>query len=171
MWICEWSQPGQCDMNVTVWGNRDSALVAACADMMADIIDNWDRSDSETNLMALAISDECASCNWDLALAMYNDWESDGDPEFAEHYRVYERPTNTTLPPVRLLRDLASKPIASTSNVVNATPVPFKAIKPGATCRGPCKQVSTDAYADRSDGTFCCYQCKYMSQAFGRPIP
>ncbi len=168
MWIMEWSQPGQCEVKVTVWGNREYALVAACADMMVDIIDNWDRTDSETNLMALAISDECSLSNWDLALAMYNDWESEGDAEFSEHYRVYERPTSTALPPVRLLRN---PPVQNIAPAPVTQPSPFKAMAPGATCRGPCKQVSTDAYADRSDGTFCCYQCKLMSQAFGKPAP
>lgn len=50
------------------------------------------------------------------------------------------------------------------------TPVssgPYIASTPGATCRGPCKNHSTDAYADSRDGTYECYSCKLMKGVFG----
>lgn len=56
--------------------------------------------------------------------------------------------------------------VPATLSVV-ASNTPFVATSPGATCRGPCGNPSLDAYADRQDGTFLCFQCKLMKQAFG----
>lgn len=167
VWIVEWTQPGQSSVKVTAFDSEDYALVATCASLMHRVSTDWDLGDIDCKTRAYAISDACATLNWQEAIRLFNDWEGDGDFEYMHHYRVYSRVPQTQVPVVHLLRPL---PI----NAAPATPVattPWKATKPGATCRGPCKQVSTDAYADQPDGTFCCYQCKFMSQVFGKKAP
>jgi hypothetical protein len=167
VWIVEWTQPGQSSVKVTAFDTEEYALVATCASLMQRVRSDWDLTNSDYQARAYLISDACASLNWKEAIRLFNEWEGDGDYEYMHQYRVYSRTPVTQLPVVHLLRSLPATAIPAQPIVA----VPWKASKPGATCRGPCKQVSTDAYADQPDGTFCCYQCKYMSQVFGKKVP
>jgi len=164
VWIMEWTHHAQSAVKVTVFSYEVDALVFTCANLMKHVRNNWDLGDIDCKERAYAVSDACSVSDWKNAISLFNDWEIYGDPEFMRQYRVYERLPCEVFPVVLLLREL-------TSSTTPVTPAVWKATHPGATCRGPCKQVSVDAYADRSNGTYCCYQCKYMSQAFGGSIP
>ena len=182
VWVCEWTKPGDCDANSTIWSTKDEALAYACSRLLDDIYGFWDVTNTYTKDRAGLISDECAAFNFTAAIHLYNDHEFNQNSKYAQAYRVYERVIGTIkdVPTLRLL-NIPAAPIKiqvpnfnitgkAWGSPIPAAPTPFKATKPGATCRGPCQQVSTDAYADRPDGTFCCYQCKLMSQAFGKPV-
>lgn len=56
------------------------------------------------------------------------------------------------------------------TNSENISDIEYKAIDPGATCRGPCGQYNEYAYANKKDGTFVCKSCQMMSQVFGGTI-
>lgn len=162
VWIVEWTQPGQHASNVTLWPSEQEALASACSDIMADIKENWDLGDGETNDMAVRISDECAAMNFREAISLYNDWESEGyNFEWMQQYSVYEREIHTTVPPIQLL-----KPLGTTTIPAPPSSPPFVPTSEGATCRGPCKSYNEYASADSPDGTYCCYQCKMMGQVF-----
>jgi len=167
VWIVEWTQSGQSAVKVTVFTHEGDAFAATGASIMHRVSNDWDLGDVDCKTRAYAVSDACAASNWKEAVRLFNDWEVDGDYETMHQYRVYERKPCEVFPVVHLLRELPT----TATPVPPTTPTVWKATHPGATCRGPCKQVSTDAYADQSNGTYCCYQCKFMSQAFGRPIP
>lgn len=166
VWIVEWTQPGQNKLHITAWTSQDEARAAACADIMADITTDWDLTDPDQSAAANTISDECAAMNWQAAIDAYNEWEGDGDFELAQFFRVYERPVQNKVPSIHLLKPL-------NTNNVSTIPAPpsvqaFKATVEGSTCRGPCKTYNEYAYADRSDSTHVCFQCKYMSEVFGK---
>ncbi len=166
-WIVEWTHAAYNSVNIRLWSDEEYALVAACSLIMIRVKDDWDRSDKDWQECGLKISDACAAGNWREAIRLFNDWEGDGDFDNMRHVRVYERKNEMNLPAVPLLR--GSHPTINPPAPVQ--PKPFKAMYPGAVCRGPCKTVSTDAYADQPDGTYCCYQCKMFSQVFGKKVP
>jgi len=169
IWVVEWSQPGQSDSNITLWNSQDEALAAACADIMDDIHHNWDLTDTDIADIAQSISDECKAMRFNDAIILYNDYMSDTDYECQQFYRVFDRSIQTQMPNIHLLG--ARKGATTIPAPPPTQPTAFKATKAGATCRGPCQTYNEYAYADRADGTHCCYQCKYMSQVFGAKAP
>jgi len=158
IWVCQRSQPS---FSITLWKSRDEAQAAACAAIMDDVNHKWDLSNPDEVRKAESISDACMAMRFDDAIFLYNDWMR------AKVYSIYERSIQTTPPNIHLL---GVKNVAMVQPPIPTPAQPFRATKPGATCRGPCGNFNDYAYADQPDDTYCCYQCRYMSQVFGGNI-
>lgn len=168
MWVCSWEQHGQFDSNISIWNTEADALVAAGSKVMNDVA-WWDLSKPDVSQRAYEISDKCALMAWREAIDLYNEWECRKDTSVSCYISVYEKRVKSSTPSVALLRPPPASP-QSVMPPVRPTSAPFKATKEGATCRGPCNQFNEYAYADQPDGTYCCRQCKWMSQVFGGKV-
>ena len=174
VWIVEWSQPGQNEVNVTVWDSEQNALMAVCGEILDLIGSDWDLSDSEAKNQAIQINDLVANGNYRAALREYTDWTANGcDYEYQQFWAVYDRaPLSNPKKPCLLSfsDDVEEEDEDEEDEEEIEEEESYQASSPGATCRGPCKSYSEHAYANKRDGTHVCYQCKMMSQVFGKEI-
>lgn len=178
VWIIHWHCPHTGESDISVWASQQDALRQACNEVLVDVIGSaWDLSDPATLIAAKHINELVSKGSYEAALDEYH-YEQDNACSFSgdeQYWDILERDENTHPKPPTLLtfangqdddedeedeRDITIREVAI-----------FVATIPGATCRGPCKNHSPDAYADKADGTFVCYQCKLMSQAFGGKAP
>lgn len=190
-WLVEWTQPGQSEYRVSVWASEADAYKGACSDMLAHINDDWDLADSDTEDQARNINDLVAVGSYGPALSEYSDCESERDYEYSQFWNVVERDEQTHPRAPMLLTfqshcsncgddcddgcslcdDCAEESMEDEDEDDEEDDEDYVASVPGAKCRGPnCGNHSPDAYADRRDGTYVCYQCKLMSQVFGGTI-
>jgi hypothetical protein len=174
VWIVEWHQPGQNEVNVTCWASEADALRIACHEMLESLPDNWDLDDSEGKANARTVNDLVANGDYRAALNEYSDFESESNNyEYSQYWNVYERQegTHAKMPTLLLLDNPDPNEDEDDDDDEDEDEENYQASCPGATCRGPnCGYVSPDAYADKRDGTFVCYQCRMMSQVFGSTI-
>jgi len=173
VWIVELDRPGQCEVDIFVWDTERNALYAAAADIL-DCVRDWDLSDYDAHERATDINNAVACGDYRNAIQLYNDWESEQNQEYSQYFSVYERDIQTSriTPTLMLIPDLDSEEEEDEEDDdCEEENEPFEAAHPGATCRGPCNNYNPDAYADKYDGTYCCYQCRMLSQVFGGKIP
>lgn len=152
--------------NATVWDSERAARQQAVSEILDDVRD-WDMDDPDIEKYAKDINDYASSGDLEGAMDAYNEYngESYGGGLF---YSVSERVLLSladAAPVTPLLFDDESE--EEEEDDEDGDDAPFVATTPGATCRGPCGNYNPDAYADRSDGTHLCYQCKTFSSIFG----
>jgi hypothetical protein len=172
VWIVDWSQPEQFDHKITAWATEADALMQAAHDIMEEV-SNWDLSDPDAEAVARKINDFVSVGDYRQALIAFNDDQSDQGTDTAMYFHVYERPEliGAQRPNTIIFMDKDEDDEEEDEEEEEAPETPYTATVPGATCRGPCGQRNDYAYADKRDGTYCCYQCKMMAQVFGGSIP
>jgi hypothetical protein len=170
-YIVECSCPDEYEYTVTLFVSEKDALSQACFDMMNVLTDHLNLSEEQDYEAAEEINGLIDSGDYRGALRVWNDAQT------TIYWHVYEKPCiiGAQKPNSILLGPFQSDEDEEDEKEVEAvpptSPSAFMATTPGATCRGPCGNHNPDAYADRSDGTHVCYQCKYMSQVFGSKDP
>lgn len=175
VWIVEWTEPNQGEVSVSVWDSEKEARKSACHDILVEIGDAWDLDDEDIKQTAMDINGAVGSRDYKRAMQLFYDFQCDNsDYEYVQFWQVYERPLKTRADEPALL--MFSDPDEEEEEdeeeeLEDEEEEVYQATSPGATCRGPCGNFSPDAYADQRDGTFCCYQCKMMSQVFGSKAP
>jgi len=152
--------------------NEDDALREACSDLLNHISSYWDLSDSSDLNMAESIQDDVRVGRYRSALSAFNDHEGDrcGGPTYfsVTDASIRTNGNSPTYIDFSEYHDLDDEGDENEEEEDEEDDSPYQASSPGATCRGPCGNPSTDAYADQRDGTFLCYQCKLMGGVFGR---
>jgi hypothetical protein len=175
VWIVEWTMPNQGDSNVTVYNSEKDALKCACADIIQEIGDSWDLEDEDFLNVAKEVNGYIGVRDYKSALIAFNEFQSDNsDYEGIQFWNVSERHivTNIREPALMVFADPDEEEEEDEDEEDEEyEDEAYMATDPGATCRGPCGNFSPDAYADKQDGTFHCFQCKLMSQAFGGKSP
>ncbi len=170
-WIVEWQQPDEYEYMVTLFARESDAYMQAAHDMMEDVM-SWDLSDPDIEAVAHRINDYVLAGDYKSALREYNDDQGEAGGEGAQYWYVYERKENVgARTPGTIIFQDSDEDEEEDEEEEEAPETPYTASAPGATCRGPCGQKSEYAYADRKDGTYCCYSCKMMSQVFGGKVP
>lgn len=181
MFVLTWSYPYDGEHNVTVWQSHDEAWKAAAGDMQEEISNSWDMSDVDQATEATHINDLVANGRYKEAVQYFNDCSVNCDNECAMYWHVEDKAINQKAnDPSVFLSDFftalnTDDDEDEDDDIIDAeyeeVEEPYQASTPGATCRGPsCGYHSPDAYADKRDGTFVCYQCKMMSKVFGTTI-
>lgn len=172
VWVVEWQQP-EYGYKVTVFATEADATSSACYDMMEEVRD-WDLSDSDLEEVAKRINDYVLVGDYKQALREFNNNQGNSGSENAMYFFVYERQpiVGGKNPRTIIFQDTEEDEgeDEEEDEEEDAPETPYTASIPGATCRGPCGHFSEYAYADRRDGTYCCYSCKMMSQVFGGNI-
>ena len=171
VWVIEWSQPCQQEFSSTVWDSKENALQSICAEILINITNDWDLSDSNSLFNAKEINMLIATNQYYRAMNCYNDFESDSESEYRNQYSISKQNINDLAKTPCLLsfsdedEDSADE---DEGNVDDADfeEVPYLSTIPGANCRGPCGIHSEYAYADHKDGTHVCYQCKMKALKF-----
>jgi hypothetical protein len=177
VWILTWENPTDGETAVTVWDTDNAARKQACSEIQDDILNGWDMTDYEAASQAKLINDAIARCNYSRAMEYYNEWQSDRD--YGTFYYVCEKslltPQDARDPDVfdedffeALVSEDDDEDEEDEEEDEEVDDSPYQASVPGATCRGPCKSYNNMAYADKRDGTYCCYQCKTFSHIFGK---
>jgi len=153
VWVLEWLDTDNIQTNCTIWATEQDALQQACDELIEHHVDNWDPDDPDQAVAADQIQEFIRKGQYRQAVQRFNDYQDDYNSDYAHYYYVHEKEVlshnqnnSPTLPP--------------------PAPVAFKASSPGATCR-KCSNPNPYAYADRSDGTYCCRQCSTFSTIFG----
>lgn len=150
VWVLEWSHPYDSENNITVWANENDARRQALDEIEDLITNDWDMEDNDAAACADDISDMVARGQLAEAMRRFNDYQDEYNSDYAQYWHVYSR-------------DLLT---GDGSKSTMTTPSTYKATTHGATCRGPCKSFNDYAYADRSDGTYVCHQCKTFGHIF-----
>lgn len=176
VWIITWEKPSEGEHSVTVWTSERSALMQVCTEIQNTIECDWDMEDYDCASRAKRINDAIACGDYRDAMSLYNDWEADSD--YGCFYGVCEKASLTQ-------QDAGTPTIFDESFFTALCPdddgsdedeeedeeevdeSPYQATVAGATCRGPCGSYNDMAYADKRDGTYCCYQCKTFAHIFG----
>ena len=147
----------------SLWDDGDAALRQAVSEILADVNDSWDLDDSEVLALAKEMNDY--AMNGDLPKVMEL-WNEDQNGRGGRYWSVQEKDicTAADASPIVFLSftDEDEEDDEEVEEEEEGDSAPYLATTQGATCRGPCKNVSQDAYADRRDGTYCCWQCKLM---------
>lgn len=166
IYIEEIDQVSDGEIVKTIFDREDIALAEAGSDILNLMRDNWDLSDDDLREHACEIQDFIRASSYRDAIAEYN---------YHEERRTRDYPVFVAV------RSEVVKQYAMQHSFIDFSEyeeeeeeeedeptsfAPFVATSPGATCRGPCGNPSNDAYADRSDGTFVCYQCKLFGGVF-----
>ena len=172
VWTLEYQDPNDVSNNTnTVWDSERAAQKQVCHYIMNEG-SNWDIEDPDMEAVARRINDAVACGDYKQALSEYN------DNSYGDHYYVNETDlqsmSDADEPDLITFSDPDEDEDSEEEDesdddegLMPYEPANYRATSPGATCRGPCKQVSPDAYADQVDGTYVCYSCKYMKQVFG----
>jgi hypothetical protein len=180
VWILECKIPGEGDTYVTVWESPDAAYKQACAEIQQIIKDEWKLPSTAVSKTeaAEAINQLVADAHYLKAVEYWNNCDLNSDTEGAVFYYSNRRRVKEYLaadePHVFSADTFGNTVIAMASpdkkdcgDCANCDcDKPYQATVPGATCR-KCDKVSPDAYADKADGTFKCWQCKMLGDVFG----
>lgn len=172
MWAVDWSNEDS-DNSVTIFDTEENALKSAVSDIVDDV-QGWDLDDPDSSEreLALEINAAIAAGNYRQVLRKYNDYQSNrGYGEQYFHVSEYGINTFSRDPEeidIPIIEDDDEDEDDDDDSGVDPNQ-PFVATSVGATCRGPCHNYFPDAYADKSDGTFECHQCKTFKNVFGSP--
>lgn len=170
VWVVEWHKPVDNDINTTVWDIEAHALISACADILDSINNDWSLDDDEVRERAEAINDQIHSAystgvnaKYMEAIHLYNEWQSDVDYDYQGFFSVYKRQVQNT--PASLNYTVFPDPDQDDEDEEEECDEEeeeesFLATVVGTTCRGSCSNYNPDAYADKPDGTYCCYSCR-----------
>jgi hypothetical protein len=147
------------------------ALAEAQKDILSLIVDNWDLVDSESDRdEAKEIQNHFRQGNYYDGIRAYNDYEGNRSSNYPVFVAVREQTVNAYVTNNNNWIDFSEyepeEEDEEETEFEEADDSPYQASSPGATCRGPCGNPSNDAYADKRDGTFLCYQCKLFSGVF-----
>jgi hypothetical protein len=92
VWIVEWTQPGQNEVNITVWNTEQNARQQACADILHTLREwNIENGTDEKDL-AESINTYVLAGDYKSAMADYNEFQSNSnDYENVDYFHVYPR--------------------------------------------------------------------------------
>lgn len=157
-----------------IFDSEQEALTEASSDLLNKIRDNWDIGGDDMLFdAAKEIQDLIRNNKLRSALEKYNDTESDRSDCCPHYIYVNSDIVRSTGTPPSFIdwsdyrQDDEDEDYEEDEEEEDDSP--YVASTPGAVCRGPCKNPSPDAYADRRDGTYVCYQCKLFGGVFGNP--
>lgn len=172
VWIVEWRYPAENDSSVTVWPSETDAHKAACRDILNEIRDYWDLQAPMQRDTAKLINDLIKKGHFRRAISEWNDCDLNCNSGDDQYWYVYEVDARAFVGDIGLLDEslFANDDEEEDSSDSDDEEEEYLATEPGAICRGPCKQHSVYAYANRRDGTYVCCSCRLMSQVFGNPI-
>lgn len=161
IWVLQWSSPD--DANVSLWQSEQDALIQAASEIQQGILADWDMNDPDVHAVAKSIFDNINSGNFRQAIHDWNDAQSELGYDFPSWYSVIKRNILSGPQAVQTIFLGSNTPIVTgidfgTENPDTLPAPPMQTA--GATCRGPCGTYNEYAYADRMDGSFCCYSCK-----------
>ncbi|CAB4196708.1 hypothetical protein UFOVP1290_228 [uncultured Caudovirales phage] len=174
VYVLEYSYPYDCANNVTIWDSKDAAYKQAAHDIQYTIRDSWDMTDATECKDAKEINDMIKCGDYEGAVYYFNRCDSNEGDRY-ESWSVSDQTvrSNATTPSVfsddyfesdedddDCDSDECDCEDKSKSEEV------YQATESGATCRGPCGGYNEYTYADKRDGTFICYACKMMAEAF-----
>jgi hypothetical protein len=172
------SQAQSGNYEVSLWSTMDEAYQEACSGIQ-EAISWWDVGSAPEDIKdeARKINDFVKTGKYQEAVDYWNDMADNVDSNNPIFYNVEERLVQSKpLPPTIfpdsyfLGEDEEEKDEIVATTIASIEP-PYQASQPGATCRGAsCSYYSPDAYADKRDGTFVCYQCKLLAKAFGGKV-
>ena len=166
IYIEEVDDVGNCDKTTTLFDNENAALLEAASDAL-NTIGNWDLCDPDVLVIAKNIQNLINKDKIFQALVEYNEHESFSDDPF--YVNVYSKTLKSAAITLHKIDFSEYEPEEDAPDEEpKEDDSPYLAASPGATCRGHCGYQSVDAYADRRDGTFVCYQCKLMKDVFGK---
>jgi len=157
VWILQWEYPYDIDSNITVWTTEKAAYEQALKEINQKIDNDWDMDEPDMFNHAEEIEILEGQGKLKEAIDKWNDYQMNFNDEHAEYYNVLQKP-------------VLNGP-GSTVTAQTLPPVAYQASSPGATCRGTHKEFNPYAYADRSDGTYLCTQCKTFGHIFGTNNP
>ena len=162
------------EKTVYVFETEEEALKETCNDILNSMSRSWDFTSPDDRIKAQEIQDHIKLGNYDIAICDYNDYCGACYSE-SVYYSVREKDFISVLKnysfsyidfsPWEVQEDKEES--SDIKDQVLDFSKPFTAQHPGAICRGPCRNYSPDAYADRCDNTYECYQCRMMKQVFG----
>jgi hypothetical protein len=152
--------------NISLWSYKIDAEMSACREMLDNIQINWDLTNQVNLDQASIINDFIKVQDYSGAIHYWNALQARLTNTSIAMYSVYES--------IILQNPFGPIPLTLGNELPDTSPgviiTPQIKSTPGATCRGPCKNYSPDAYANKPDGTYVCYSCKLMSNAFGGTI-
>lgn len=161
------------EKNIFVFDTENAALEEAGSDILNLMSESWDLYDDSDNQAARDIQDDIKAGNYREAISAYNDYESNRNSNYSSYISVYEKLTISGLTARNYINFSDYEPEEDEDEDEDedesVDSSPFVASVQGATCRGSCGNPSTDAYADKRDGTYVCYQCKLFNGVFGKP--
>lgn len=150
VWVLRWECPNDNEVNVTIWANEQAALNQALDEIEDHITNNWDMDDEDQSRYADEIGDLRKRGQLREAMLRWNDYQDNFDSDYGSWWGCRKQPV-----------------LPDDEVVTSAPTIAFKATSSGATCRGPCGQSNSYAYADRQDGTYVCRQCSTFQHIFG----
>lgn len=155
------------EKTVTIFDREDVALAEAGADILTIMRDKWDFTDDSERELAESIQLDIQVSNYRAAIDAFNNAE--GNTNCPMYVNVYDKIVSQSASRLKWIDFSEYLPEEEEEEEEEEEDdSPYQASFPGATCRGPCGNPSTDAYADKRDGTFMCYQCKLFSGVFKR---
>lgn len=172
VWVVEWKYPAENDGRITIWNDDDEANKAACTDILNTISNDWDLQDPPQRATAKFINDLIKKGHFHRAINEWNNCDQNANSYDTQYWYVYEVDILSFPGDVALLDEslFANNDEEEESEASETEEEEYLATEPGAICRGPCKQHSEYAYANRRDGTYVCCSCRLMSSVFGNPI-
>ena len=163
LYLLKFEDMEQGETYTSIWDSPEYAHQQAVSEILDDIRDGWDLDDPEVAALAKDISDHAMNCNFPKVLDLWND-EQHSQCGPGRFWSVEEREVclpgdAAPISPI-LFADEDNEEEKQAEEEDDSTP--YLATTQGATCRGPCGNYSPDAYANKRDGTYCCWQCKLM---------
>jgi hypothetical protein len=140
---------------------------------MSIIENEWDMSDVDQATDAQALNNFVLLNQLDKVLEFWNTCNINCDSEHVQFYYVNEHQISTVgCVPTAWAPDFFvalcdEEEVEEVEEEEDEDDSPFQATTPGATCRGSHAEYNPDAYADKRDGTYLCYQCKMFKHVFG----
>jgi CTP synthase (UTP-ammonia lyase) len=153
-----------------LFDSEGAALSEACKNILNLITENWNLCEESDRDEAKSIQESVRKTNYNAAIAAYNDYECNRNSNYPVYVSVRSQTVNAYVTNNTSWIDFSEyepeEEDEEETEFEEADDSPYQASSPGATCRGPCGNPSNDAYADKRDGTFLCYQCKLFSGVF-----
>lgn len=172
MWLLVFEDTENGDNGQSIWDSQEAARQQAVSELLDDIRDRWDLSDPDVEKTARNINDLASVGDYQAAIDSFNNENACGGGHFwsiirREVHTLHDAAPVTLIPFIDDDDEEEADEDEEEDDPSCRQGVPYQATKPGATCRGPCGNYNPDAYADKSDGTHVCHQCKTFSSIFG----
>lgn len=150
------------ETHTSIWDNPEAAHQQAVSEILDDIQDGWDLDDPSVAAQAKEMNDCAMNGDFFKVVDLWNEVQSNRGGG-GKYWSVEERDIctlNDAAPITGIQFEIGESKGAEVEKVDDN--VPYLATTQGATCRGPCGNYSPDAYANKGDGTYCCWQCRLM---------
>lgn len=159
------------EITKTTFDNEDAALEEAGTDILNLMRDNWDLSDEDERHAASTIQDLIRTRSYRDVISEYNYHEERRSANYPIFVTVSSEHVKQSAAPHDFIdfSEYEEEEDEEEDEEITPASTAYVATSPGATCRGPCRNPSPDAYADQRDGTYVCYQCKLFGGVFGKP--